>query len=102
MSLPYRAEPQTLYRATDEWVRLLRSYHDHLHAVCGQCLHRPVRVETVDGDVFEGTIVHCDRGIVYLMQPAEQAVRAPFFFPGPNPNFILPLVLFNLLAITLI
>ncbi|SDS73857.1 hypothetical protein SAMN05444162_2158 [Paenibacillaceae bacterium GAS479] len=81
----------------------LRSVKDHLNQLCAQNAHRLVKVETMDGEVYEGTIVLCDRSIVYLSLSNEGNSRA--FTPGaqgPYNNVILPLVLFDLLAITLV
>ncbi|TVX96914.1 hypothetical protein [Cohnella terricola] len=104
MSSPYAAQQLTpIYQCDGDLHRTLQSLKDHLHQVCAHHANRPVRIETIDGDVFEGHIMHCDRGILYLGLSNEGYERA--FFPGPvNPysNFVLPLVLFNLLAISLI
>jgi len=104
MSSPYAAQHLTpIYQCDANLHRTLQSVRDHLHQVCARHANQPVRVETFDGDVFEGHILHCDRGILYLCLSNEGYARA--FFPGPfNPysNFVLPLVLFNLLAISLI
>lgn len=111
---PAQQAPKPIYQCDSKVRQTLRAVHDHIHQLCASHSNRLVRVETMDGDVFEGHIVHCDRGIVYLNLSNEGAARG--FFPGPgfgpgfgpgpyNPyasNFVLPLVLFNLLAISLI
>ncbi|WP_256760414.1 hypothetical protein [Cohnella sp. WQ 127256] len=96
-----------IYQCNPEVHQMLKSIKVHLHQLCADHSHRLVKVETMDGDVFEGYIVHCDRGILHLRLSNEGYARA--FFPGPPPppfnnnsNFVLPLVLFNLLAISLI
>jgi len=93
-----------IYQCEPHVHQTLRSVKDHLHQLCGRHANRLVRVETMDGDVFEGHIRHCDRGILYLTLSNEGCSRA--FFPGPfipySSDFVLPLVLFNLLAISLI
>jgi len=97
-------ELKPIYQCEPHIRQTLQSVQDRLHRLCGQHAQRLVRVETVDGDVFEGHIVHCDRGVVYLRLSNEAGDRG--FFPAPpNPyytNFVLPLVLFNLLAISLL
>ncbi|BBI30918.1 hypothetical protein KCTCHS21_03170 [Cohnella abietis] len=107
MNIPSAVQPKLtpIYQCHSKVREVLRSVNDHLHQLCGKYADRLVKVETVDGDVFEGHIVHCDRGILYLNLSNEGYVRA--FFPGfPNPNaksnVVLPLVLFNLLAISLL
>ncbi|WP_010277439.1 LSm family protein [Paenibacillus senegalensis] len=76
---------------------------NYWQAVCKTCMNRKVRVETRLGETYEGHIVHVDDHYVYLRLDQEQS-RA--FFPGAyNPFFnqtVLPLVLFNLLTITLL
>ncbi|RED55723.1 hypothetical protein [Cohnella lupini] len=96
-----------IYKCDNQHHETLKSIKDHVHHLCSHHANRWVKVETMDGDVFEGHIVHCDRGIVYLSLSNEGYARG--FFPGPYPgpvnpynNFVLPLVLFNLLAISLI
>lgn len=93
-----------IYQCEPHIHQTMQSVKDQLHQLCRHHAKRLVRVETVDGDVFEGHIVHCDRGIVYLRLSNEGCERG--FFPGPPPllhnNFVLPLVLFNLLTISLL
>lgn len=97
-------EMKPIYQCDPHIRQTLQSVKDHLHQLCGHHSQRLVRVETADGDVFEGHIVHCDKGIVYLRLSNEGCNRG--FFPGPqNPylgNLVLPLVLFNLLTISLL
>lgn len=109
MSLQYAAQQELtpIYQCDHHHHQTLRSIRDNLHKICAHHANRWVKVETMDGDVFEGHIVHCDRGIVYLSLSNEGYGRG--FFPGPflgpvNPynNLVLPLVLFNLLTISLL
>ncbi|MFC5530779.1 hypothetical protein [Cohnella yongneupensis] len=93
-----------IYQVDSKVHHTLKTVHNHLHQLCANHANRLVKVETMEGDVFEGHIVHCDRGILYICLSNEGAARG--FFPGPvNPyynNFVLPLVLFNLLTISLL
>ncbi|RXZ80404.1 hypothetical protein EBB07_18785 [Paenibacillaceae bacterium] len=105
MSSTAQPKPTPIYQCQSDVHQMLRSVHDHLHQLCGQHVSRLVKVEMMDGDVYEGHIVHCDKGIVYLSLSNAGYARA--FFPGfQNPNFnsnvVLPLVLFNLLTISLL
>jgi hypothetical protein len=109
MSPQYAAQQELtpIYQCDNHHHQTLRSIKDHLHQLCTHHANRLVKVETMDGDVFEGHFVHCDRGIVYLCLSNEGYARG--FFPGPFPgpvspynNFVLPLVLFNLLTISLL
>ncbi|MCD9021982.1 hypothetical protein [Cohnella silvisoli] len=96
-------ELTSIYQCDPNVHKTLLSVRDHFHRLCAHHANRLVKVETMDGDVFEGYILHCDRGILYLCLSNEGYARA--FFPGPpNPytDFVLPLVLFNLLTISLL
>ncbi|QMV42390.1 hypothetical protein [Cohnella cholangitidis] len=98
-------EQTRIYQCEPQVRQALQSVGNHLHQLCARHANRLVKVETVHGDVFEGRIVHCDRGILYLSQSNEGYDRA--FFPSPSPpnafnDLVLPLVLFNLLTISLL
>ncbi|MBB6637714.1 hypothetical protein [Cohnella thailandensis] len=101
-----RSEPKYIYKPEPALVHHLKSLHDHVHKTCAPHFHKLVKVETMDGDVFEGHIVHCDKGILYLRLSTEGNERAffpaPLPYPSPYSSFVLPLVLFNLLAISLL
>lgn len=101
MSVQYPGhQEQTLYQAEPNMTHSIKSIRDHIHHLCKQHANQLVRVETLDGDVFEGTIVQCDRGILYLSLPGNGHQRG--FGPSYYNNVILPLVLFELLVITLL
>ncbi|MFB9326372.1 hypothetical protein ACFFSY_10645 [Paenibacillus aurantiacus] len=92
-------QEHTIYQAHPNMGHSLKSARDHLHHVCRQHVNRYVRVETLDGDVFEGIIVHCDKGILYLKIPSKSGRRS--FSQNVYNDVILPLVLYELLVITL-
>lgn len=101
MSLQQQGQQeQTLYRIDSTTMHNLRSIQDHVGNICKKHVNTLVRVETVDGDVFEGLLIHCERGILYLRLPSHGTSRS--FVPSFQNDFVLPLVLFNLLAISLI
>lgn len=93
-------QEQTLYQAEPNMTHNIKSVRDHIHHLCEQHANQLVRVETLDGDVFEGTIMHCEKGILYLSLSGYENQRG--FGPGYYNNVILPLVLFELLVITLL
>ncbi|MBH5318679.1 acetyl-CoA acetyltransferase [Paenibacillus sp. GSMTC-2017] len=64
---------------------------------CGSHMHKHVRVQTLDGHIYEGMILHVDRSILYL----QIMMQDPRSFVNPY-NVILPLVLYELLVITLL
>lgn len=101
MSLQQQGQQeQTLYRMDPTTMQNIRSIQDHIGNISRNHMNKLVLVETVDGDVFEGFLIHCERGILYLRLPNQGASRG--FVPGFQSDFVLPLVLFNLLAISLI
>ncbi|MBB3111665.1 hypothetical protein FHS18_003733 [Paenibacillus phyllosphaerae] len=92
-------QEHTIYQANTNMKQSMKSVRDHIHHVCKQHVNRYVRVETLDGDVFEGVIVHCDKGVLYLKMPGHAAPRG--FTQNFHNDVILPLVLYELLVITL-
>ncbi|TYA11217.1 hypothetical protein FRY98_18720 [Paenibacillus faecis] len=101
MSLQQQGQQeQTLYRMDPTTRQNLKSIQDHIANISKNHVNKPVRVETVDGDVFEGLLIHCERGILYLRLPSHSTSRG--FVPGFQSDYVLPLVLFNLLAISLL
>jgi len=90
-----------LYQADAPTIQHVKSMRDHVKNICRQHINQKVRVETLDGQQFEGVIVNCDRGMLYLSVPHPHAHRA--FYGSPYySNVILPLVLYELLVITLL
>lgn len=62
MSLQLQGQQeQTLFRMDPTTMHNLKSFHDHIANICKRHANALVRVETVDGDVFEGLIIHCER-----------------------------------------
>ncbi|WP_246056178.1 hypothetical protein [Alteribacter natronophilus] len=59
-------------------------------------MNQRVRVQTIDGLVYEGTIVNCDRGLLYLR------ADHPEWYGRSYDDFIIYLVLYELLVITLL
>ncbi|MHA6533834.1 hypothetical protein [Paenibacillus sp. BAC0078] len=101
MSLQMQGQQeQTLFRMDPTTRHNLNSIQDHVTNICKSHVNTLVRVETADGDVFEGILIQCERGIVYLRLSSNVTSRG--FFPGFQNDVVLPLVLFNLLAISLI
>lgn len=93
-------QEQILYQVGSSNTHSLKSTREHIHRLCQQHVNQLIRVETLDGDVFEGFIVQCDRGIIYLRLPGTGSPRG--FAPNYYNDVILPLVLYELLVITLL
>lgn len=121
MSFYQSGQPATLiYQADPAVVQHLHRVRDSLHHSCKPYLNHTVNVQTIDGQMHEGTIAGMDSKHLYLMVGAttdmERGYYNPYYnpyyqpypgqgypYPGPvNNNGILPLVLFELLAISLI
>ena len=93
----WRASAETIYQADAHWCDQVRATRERLAHTCRQCMNRPVRVQTMDGYTYEGTVAGVSGGCLHL------AVRdARFFGPAAASAFILPLVLYELLVITLL
>ncbi|MCM2532156.1 hypothetical protein NDK43_06810 [Neobacillus pocheonensis] len=86
---------QILHRTHPQMVHHLKSLRDHLLNLCRLYVNKEVRVETIDGHVYEGIIVNCDKGHLYLSVSNPNRVFTPY-----TPS-IMPLVLYDLLVISL-
>ncbi|MEF2964630.1 hypothetical protein V3851_02210 [Paenibacillus sp. M1] len=102
MSLQYNGYPQqVLYQADNNLIQNLTSVRNHMHEICKRHMNHWIQVKTMDGQVITGRIMNFDKGLLYLAVPNQGANRA--FFGGPSYNdVILPLVLYELLVITLL
>ncbi|CQR56521.1 hypothetical protein [Paenibacillus riograndensis] len=114
MSFYQSGQPATvIYQADPAVVQHLHGVRESLHHSCMPYLNHKVSVKTIDGQVHEGTIAGMDNKHMYLMvecptdmgrgyyNPYYNPYPYPYPYPYPN-NAILPLVLFELLAIFLI
>ncbi|BBH22769.1 hypothetical protein Back11_41140 [Paenibacillus baekrokdamisoli] len=88
-----------IYQADAGHNNVIHNTRRKLHELCAGHMHRAIRVETVDGIVYEGMITHVDRCFLYLHCVPVLGDGRAFF----NPNSaIIPLVLYELLVITLL
>ncbi len=101
---------QVVYQADNQHVEAAKGVREKLQGICKhRLMNRHVMVKTIDGHEYEGIIVFIDDGNVYLSLAQDEELNKRFFPYGPgfygpvNPGgAILPLVLYNLLAITLL
>jgi hypothetical protein len=99
---------RVIYQADDRSAQTMRTLRNQLHDLCRRYVNQAVKVETLDGHTFTGRIVGCHRGVLYLAVPAPGAARQPWGSPYPYPyppgysDVILPLVLYELLVISLL
>ncbi|MDR0270445.1 hypothetical protein [Paenibacillus sp.] len=105
MSLtPYSSGMQAqplLYQAEPQVAQTIHHIHDRVSQICKQYRNQAVRVQMLDGTVYEGVLTHCERGMLYISVPYPSSP------PGQSRglyynNVILPLVLYELLVITLL
>jgi hypothetical protein len=94
-----------IYEAKPDCQKVVKQAKEEAYQACSQYVNRYVRLQRMSGDSFEGYIVHVDPEFVYLQVPQQQPARG--FFNPYYPNYyynntVLPLVLFDLLAITLL
>lgn len=99
----------TIYQCDSTTAQHIKGIREKIQAVAGHCVHRKAVVHTIDGHIYEGTIVDVKHGCLYLMMPQPQqpsAGQQRFFSPFPTAgyygNVILPLVLYELLVISLL
>lgn len=97
-------QPQVLYRADTAIVDTLRTVKKRLCDICESCTGRHVRVQTMDGRVYDGIIRHHEDCVLYLelSSPGYRAFWSPIAPYNPYYNTILPLVLYELLVISLL
>lgn len=99
---------QHLFQCDHHVAEKVKQVKEEAVIICRKHLYRCVRVQTIYGEVFEGTIVNVDKHFLYLqMRPTHDPMRAfgaPFgpFSPYGSSSFILPLVLYELLVISLL
>jgi hypothetical protein len=101
MSLQHPVHPQIIYRADPSWVNVIKQIRHRIYEIGRRYKNRSVRVVTIDGHVHDGTIVNVDDRHLYLRvsSPPHTHQASP---PHPAVGSILTLVLYELLAISLI
>ncbi|MDF2720399.1 MAG: acetyl-CoA acetyltransferase [Paenibacillus sp.] len=97
---------QPLYQAEPNLVQSVNQAKDRLHDIASKYTNHPVRVQTMAGHVHDGVIVNVDDCHLYLCVTVPSQTRG-FFNPVAQQayyynNVILPLVLYELLVITLL
>jgi hypothetical protein len=103
-------ETTILYQAAPGWSDQTRKIRHHLSIICGQCQHRKVRVQTVDGTSYEGIVLGTDGCHLHLLVGPETRNPYAYGYDGQSARFfgpfgassILTLVLYELLVIALL
>ncbi|WP_429843068.1 hypothetical protein [Brevibacillus sp. FIR094] len=57
---------KNLYQADIQFVSLLKDMRENVHNICKEHVEKKVRIEAIDGQVFEGVIVDYDDQNVYV------------------------------------
>ncbi|SET45095.1 hypothetical protein [Paenibacillus sp. NFR01] len=108
-----------VYQADPTAVQHVHGIRETLHQSCKNYLNHPVKVQDIFGMTHEGMLAGMDATHLYLLVTIDQEAargffspypgfgpprpRPPYPYPYPNPGqAILPLVLFNLLTISLL
>lgn len=92
-----------IYEAKPECKKAVHQAKEEAFHACSQYVNRYVRLQRMNGNTHEGYIVHVDPEFVYLHVPQQDTNR--LYSPFQNYYYnttVLPLVLFDLLAITLL
>lgn len=127
-----QAHQQVIYQADSNVAQVLKKAKQNVQQMCSHHLNKPVRVQLQNGQYYEGVIANVDQNYLYLSVPELRSSSCtsctdrqppygyspygyqPYGYPGYggygyNPyvgsyasNVILPLVLFDLLAISLL
>lgn len=98
--------PAVIYQADPCVTDAVKDCRRKLHAICSQYMHRRVQVQMDNGQIYAGMIAGYDDHFLYLNVSGAGELRPPIFPPfggyAPYGASILPLVLFNLLTISLL
>lgn len=102
---PNTTQPQLVYQANPAVIQSMQEMKANVIELCRQCMHRPVRVQMTEGQQLEGTVVHVDSQYIYLkVEMNAETMRQPYtpYYNPYNSSVILPLVLYELLVISLL
>jgi small nuclear ribonucleoprotein (snRNP)-like protein len=102
---PYTMQPQVVYQADPASIQAMQDMRGKVIEQGMQCMHRHVRVQTMQGHQLEGTLVHLDHQYMYLKVETNPEAMRQSFNPYYNPystGVILPLTLYELLVISLL
>ncbi|WP_206669768.1 hypothetical protein [Paenibacillus luteus] len=86
-----------LYEAEPQHTAMVMEVRDRVMNMCGGHMHKYVCVQMVDGHIYEGRIMHIDHCVLYL----QCTMRDSRAFMN-SYNAVLPLILYELLVITLL
>jgi hypothetical protein len=106
---PYPTQPQLVYEADPSDIHSMQAMKGKVMELSKQYMNRAVRVQMVEGQQLEGIVVHLDRQYIYLqVEMNPETMRQPYnpyfnpYFNPYNSAVILPLVLYELLVVSLL
>ncbi|THF84070.1 LSm family protein [Cohnella fermenti] len=91
-----------LYQAASPWTDQVKSTRRKLAELCGKHLNRPVRIQTIDGHIYDGILLGTDGCHLQLAVQQAQTPYGQRFFNPYSAAAITTLVLYELLVITLL
>lgn len=95
-----------VYQCQHDMAEQIRAHRQGIYDALQHCSNRPIRVQTIDGATYDGYVSEVKNGCLYLMtaQPTYDSRAFNPFFPQSYyyNNVILPLVLYELLVISLL
>lgn len=89
-------QTRVVYQANPSVVDTLKKVRERAYNASRSVMNQRVRIQTVDGQVYEGVVVNVDRNHIYLRVPALHSHSRQW-----GEDLILTLVLYELLVITL-
>ncbi|MNO99599.1 hypothetical protein D3C76_913730 [compost metagenome] len=110
---------QVIYQAGPNVAQTIRDSRHQLHKIGRDYKNRHVRIQTIDGMIYEGMISHAEGPFLFIIVASPQGGHGGYGqhhqtyggYPQPRGllynqyyynNVILPLVLYELLVITLL
>ncbi|MBP1930815.1 acetyl-CoA acetyltransferase [Ammoniphilus resinae] len=90
-------QTRVVYQVNPSMVNALKTIREQAYNASRGVINQRVRIQTVDGQIYEGVVVNVDRRHVYLTVPAMQGYGRQW-----DEDLILTLVLYELLVITLL
>lgn len=95
------SQQQVVYQADPNMMQTIRHKRDQVHQMAHKYMNRTIRVQTTDGHIYQGLLVNLDGAHLYLNVSGNPHMSRQLYNPYYN-NVILPLVLYELLVITLL
>ncbi|MCD1258669.1 hypothetical protein B5M42_007455 [Paenibacillus athensensis] len=97
------ASVSVIYQADPAWAAQAMHKREAVMSAVHACMGHTVRIQTIDGQMYEGVLVGVDgRHVMLQVNERSYPSSASRAFYNPAAATILPLVLFELLVIVLL